>query len=42
MLVTMTPHLWQQTQNYITKRLGENVAIKILTLGWQKWQNAAF
>ena len=26
MLVTMTPQFWQQTQNYTTKKLGENVA----------------
>jgi len=28
MLVTMTQHFWQQTQNCTTKKLGENVAIK--------------
>ena len=38
----MTPHFWQQTQNYITKKLGENVAIKILMLGWQKGHKPAF
>ena len=38
----MTPHFWQQTQNYITTTLGENVAIEVLILGWQKWQNPAF
>ena len=27
MLVTMTPPFWQQTQNYISWKLGENVAI---------------
>jgi len=42
MLVTMTPHFYQQTQNYITKKLRKNVAIIVLILGWQKWQNAAF
>jgi len=38
----MTLHSWQQNQYYITKKLGENVAIKVLILGWQKWQNPAF
>jgi len=42
MLVTMTLHFWQQTQNFITKKLDENVAIKVLILGWQKVQNPAF
>ena len=32
----MTPHFWQQTQNYITKNLGENVAINVLVFGWQE------
>jgi len=42
MLVTMTPHFRQQTQTYITKISGENIAIKVLVLGWQKWQTSAF
>jgi len=32
----MTPQFWQQTQNYIAKKFGENVAIKVLIEGWQK------
>jgi len=39
MLVTMTPHFWQQTDNYITEKLGKNVAIKVLIPGWR---NPAF
>ena len=42
MLVTMSRHFWQQTQKYITKTSGKNIAIKVLILGWQKWQNLAF
>jgi len=30
MFVSMTPHSWQQTENYITWKFGENVAIKVL------------
>jgi len=41
MSVTITPHFWQQTVNYITKKLRGNVAIKVLILGWQEWQNPA-
>ena len=32
MLVTMTPYSWQQTENCITRELGENVAVKVLIL----------
>ena len=52
MLVTMTRHFWQQTQNCITKKSDENVAIKVLILGWQNgriqhfwlnfWRNLCF
>jgi len=41
-LVTMTLHSSQQTQDYITKKLSNSVAIKVLILSWQKWQNPAF
>jgi len=41
MTVTRTPHFWQQTQNYI-KKLDKNAAIKVLIVGWQKWQNPVF
>jgi len=34
-ILTMTQHFWQQTQNDITKKLGEHVAIKVLIFGWQ-------
>ena len=42
MLITMTPHFWQQTQKYITKKLRKIIAIKVHIFGWQKWQNPAF
>ena len=29
MFVTMTPRSWQQTENYISWKFGEDVAIKI-------------
>jgi len=32
MLVIMTQHFWQQTQNYITKKFGENVEINVIML----------
>ena len=36
----MTPHSWQQTDNYITWKFGENVTIKgsplIIIFRWQK------
>jgi len=35
-LGTTTPHSWQQTQNYITKKVDENVETKVLILCWQK------
>jgi len=38
-LVTTTPHFWQPTQNYITKKLGENVTAKSLYLVGEQWQN---
>jgi len=37
MSVTMTPHSWQQTQNYIRWKLVENVAYK-----WQKMAISGF
>jgi len=47
MLVIMTVHSCQQTQNFITCKLDEHVAIKAVILGWQNpgffnhiiWQN---
>ena len=32
LLAIMTPHFWQQTENYITEKSGENVAMKVLIL----------
>ena len=29
LFVTMTPHSWQQTENYITWKFGDTVAIKV-------------
>jgi len=41
MLVTMTALLVTNSE-LITKKLGENITIKVLIFRWQKWQNPAF
>jgi len=42
MLVTYNEsELWQQTQNCITKKLGENVAIKSSYIGLAKMANSS-
>jgi len=33
----MSRHFWQQTQKYITKTSGENIAIKVLGKNSKMW-----
>jgi len=44
MLVTMTPKFLatNSEHNYATRKLGEDIAMEVLILCWQKWQNPAF
>jgi len=41
MFVTMTPHSWQQTGNYITWKFCENVPIKVLLQSYSNGQKLA-
>ena len=42
MLVTMIPHSWQQTENHIAWKLGENVAIHVLIWNGKTLQDLGF
>jgi len=39
MFVTMIPHSWQQTENYIAWKFSENVAIKVLLYSYLMAKN---